>query len=101
MKKFIGIVIAAIAMLLITGVCAYATFTREPENKSPEGLKTNMIIYHDTMNNGCEYMIDANTGVVYLGVRGYKSYAVTVMMNADGSVMTADQLGLEINQKSN
>lgn len=41
------------------------------------------------------YMVDKNTGVVYLEYTAGYHCAMTVMFNADGSVVTAEQLGLE------
>ncbi len=38
------------------------------------------------------YIVDTSTGVVYLQ---YNGSGITVMYNADGTIVTADQLGLE------
>ena len=39
-------------------------------------------------------IVDKNTGVVYLGYMGYYRYAITVMLNTDGTPVTAEQLGI-------
>ena len=41
------------------------------------------------------YIIDTNTGVVYLANTGYNCSAISVMLNRDGSPITAEQLGIE------
>lgn len=40
------------------------------------------------------YIVDENTEVVYLGYRNYNQFGMTVMLNADGTPITADQLNL-------
>ena len=41
------------------------------------------------------YSIDRNTGVVYLNFDSYYRHAITVMLNADGTPVTAEQLGID------
>ena len=41
------------------------------------------------------YIVDRNTGVVYLSYDAYRRHAITVMLNADGTPVTAEQLGLK------
>jgi len=41
------------------------------------------------------YTIDKRTGVVYLSYSEYNHHGITVMLNADGTPVTADQLGIE------
>ena len=41
------------------------------------------------------YSIDRNTGVVYLNYDSYYRHAITVMLNADGNPVTAEQLGID------
>ena len=41
------------------------------------------------------YIVDKNTGVVYLEYDGYYRHALTVMLNADGTPITAEQLGIK------
>lgn len=40
------------------------------------------------------YLVDLNTGVVYLAYNGYQRFGMTVCVNADGTPVTADQLGI-------
>lgn len=48
-----------------------------------------------THNNIYYYIVDENTGVVYLSYDGYKRHAITLMVNRDGSPVTAEQLGIK------
>lgn len=41
------------------------------------------------------YSIDRNTGVVYLNYDSYYRHAITVMLNADGTPVTVEQLGID------
>jgi len=46
-------------------------------------------------NNNYFYLVDNNTGVVYLEYSSYYQHGITVMLNADGTPVTKDQLGLK------
>ena len=41
------------------------------------------------------YSIDRNTGVVYLNYDSSYRHAITVMLNADGTPVTGEQLGID------
>lgn len=41
------------------------------------------------------YIIDKNTGVVYLAFDAYGRHGLTLMVNRDGSPITAEQLGIK------
>ena len=41
------------------------------------------------------YSIDRNTGVVYLIYDTFNGNTITVMLNADGTPVTAEQLGID------
>ncbi len=41
------------------------------------------------------YIVDKNTGVVYLEYDSYHRHALTVMLNTDGTPITAEQLGIK------
>lgn len=41
------------------------------------------------------YIVDKNTGVVYLEYDCVNRHALTVMLNADGTPVTAEQLGIK------
>ena len=38
------------------------------------------------------YAVDENTGVVYIEYNAYNAHGITVAFNADGTVMTKDQI---------
>ena len=42
------------------------------------------------------YLIDRNTGVVYLEKSAEKGGGIVVMLNADGTPVTAEQLEIEV-----
>ena len=44
------------------------------------------------------YVIDDRTGVVYLAFSKYRQAGITVMLNADGSPVTYDQIKEEIKE---
>lgn len=46
-------------------------------------------------NDRYSYVIDNNTGVVYLKFDAPYRHSITVMLNADGTPVTAEQLGIE------
>lgn len=48
----------------------------------------------DLGNDYYYYTIDKRTGVVYLSYDTFHHHAITVMLNADGTPVTADQLGI-------
>ena len=41
------------------------------------------------------YCVDKRTGVVYLAYDAYRRHAITVMLNRDGTPVTAEQLGIK------
>ena len=45
--------------------------------------------------DGYFYLVDKNTGVVYLCYQGTYRRAITVMLNTDGTPITAEQLDIE------
>ena len=48
----------------------------------------------DMGNENYYYTIDKRTGVVYLSYSESYHHGITVMLNADGTPVTADQLGI-------
>lgn len=49
----------------------------------------------DLGNDNYYYTIDKRTGVVYLSYESAYCHAITVMLNTDGTPVTADQLGIK------
>lgn len=88
----LSIVITFVVLVFILGGCGNVAeyVTAEPETEITPNVEK-------VGNNwGYHYLIDKNTNVVYLEYyntgdrKGF--YGVTVMLNADGTPVTADQL---------
>jgi len=58
-------------------------------------VKPNVMVTSNVGNGNYFYLIDRNTGVVYLAYNSYYRWGVTVMLNRDGSPVTAEQLEIE------
>ena len=88
LKKFI----AAICMTLILTGCSVKV---QRENVAPE---SDFVLIEDNIsgfNSYCHYVIHKPTNVVYLSYGGSEG-GITVMLNPDGTPITADQLGISI-----
>ena len=57
-----------------------------------EDYKELDLVSNNKRDNGYSYSLDKNTGVVYLEYYGYYKYGITVMFNADGTIMTEDDI---------
>lgn len=92
MNKIIKIICAcAMFSLLLSGCVKNAN---KPDKDISSGITPNIL---STSNLGSEdyfYIVDKNTGVVYLGYEGYRRYGLSVMLNPDGTPVTAEQLGI-------
>lgn len=90
MKKLLALVL--LSSLLLSGCrqnnVQYVT-------KEISNIKPNLLTLGSSHAVAYNYIIDANTGVVYLEAYGINRYAITVMLNADGTPVTAEQLGVE------
>ena len=88
MKKIIAVI--AIVAALLSG-CAASSSDYKAEGTMP---------YPNVMKcgagSGYYYVVDKNTSVVYLAYNGYNRYAITVMLNADGTPVTAEQIGVHM-----
>ena len=84
------IIIAIVLLAVLFSGCGSGTETQTSDVKKPDIIAVNKegII-------GYNYIIDADTGVVYLKYFGGKSSAISVMLNPDGTPVTAEQLGLD------
>jgi len=92
MKRLI-ITLSVLAITLLTGCKgqAQADYGDTEEYKSP-----NVTSVLESYNDGYNYLIDSNTGVVYLEYNGANGRcAITVMFNADGTVMTEKDIKKE------
>ena len=101
MKYLIRIVVTSFILILILclgfSACG-ATNASRPEKNFTSEIVPNMIECGSAMNDGgvYYYTIDKNTGIVYLSYDAYRRHAITVMLNSDGTPVTAEQLGIPI-----
>ena len=85
MKKF---------LLMVTMACVLTSCS--PSNVDVNGDLISKPKLLTLENNGCyTYIVDKNTGVVYLEYDACYRHALTVMLNADGTPITAEQLGIK------
>lgn len=87
MKRLLALVL--LSSLLLSGC------KRDNIKEISNGVKPNLLTLGNSHAIFYNYIIDANTGVVYLEANGGYKYAITVMLNADGTPVTAEQLGIE------
>ena len=85
MKK-LPIILSVLTVVLLTGCKGQvqADYGNTEDYKLPN--VTRIISPHNDV--GYNYLIDNNTGVVYLEYDGTHRHAITVMFNSDGTVMT-------------
>ena len=82
-------IIISAAILALTGCSSVRT--QETNVSKPS---SDFVVINDNLDY--HYLVHEPTGVVYLEYRsGYKQ-AITVMLNPDGTPITADQLGIDI-----
>lgn len=89
MKRLI-ITLSVLAIVLLTGCKGQA----QADYGNTEGYELPNVTRILEPNNDVEYnyLIDNNTGVVYLECDGPSRHAISVMFNADGTVMTEDDI---------
>ena len=85
MKKF---------LLMLTMACVLTSCS--PSNVDTNGdLIPRPKILTSENNEYYTYIVDKNTGVVYLEYDSFYRHALTVMLNADGTPVIAEQLGIK------
>ncbi len=81
---------------LLIAIMACILTSCSPSNVDTNGdliSKPKLLTLED---DGCyTYIVDKNTGVVYLEYDSYYRHALTVMLNTDGTPITAEQLGIK------
>lgn len=107
MKKIVNVAIvaAAIAMLIVSIMVAGCGHSENVQNGYSETIQTgsssakvaspNMLEVGDILSN-YYYLVDTSTGIVYLAYNGYQRFGMTAYLNADGTPVTADQLGITL-----
>jgi hypothetical protein len=95
MKRFLLMV----TMACILTSCSPSNVDDVNKNINENLIPTPNLLMSKTisMNNKehYAYIVDKNTGVVYLGYAGVYRHDLTVMLNADGTPVTAEQLGIK------
>lgn len=90
------ILTAILGVLLLTACCGFSS--NHNSNSSIQVEKSQEVkpnIYETGLSSACySYIVDKNTGVVYLYYDGNNRAGLTVMVNTDGTPITADQLGI-------
>lgn len=91
MKKIIACV--CISVLLLTGCNGVSRNTVEPQSNISPRIK----VYSDNFGNEYQwwYVVDENTGVVYLQFEGVHQGGITPLLNPDGTPVTKAQLELK------
>lgn len=92
MKKLL----VALSVLVITSLTG-CKGQAPPDHENTENYKLPNIsrIASQWSSSGYNYLLDKNTGVVYLEYDGGHGRAITVMFNTDGTVMTEKDIKRE------
>lgn len=93
MKKILFVLLAM--LLLLTGCSTEGVAHPRPETYVQDISPSLLRIGDLSINSGYCYLVDTTTGVVYLEFDSDYRHAITVMLNADGSPITAEQLGIK------
>lgn len=91
MKKILACV--CISVLLLIGCNGVSENTVESQSYISPKIK----VYSDKLYNKYRwwYVVDENTGVVYLQFEGYSRGGITPLLNPDGTAVTKEQLELQ------
>lgn len=95
MKEAIWLVLCVLLTAFVVSGCSKGTGIVESEYHTQDVCPNILTIGDTRADCGYFYLVDKNTGVVYLGYEGNRRRALTVMLNADGKPITAEQLGIE------
>jgi hypothetical protein len=82
-------------LLMVTMACILTSCSPSNVDTNGDLIPTPIILKSETDNGRYTYIIDKNTGAVYLEYDGYRRRALTVMLNTDGTPLTAEQLGIK------
>lgn len=96
MKTTVILLLIAVCMLslLLIG-CEYEPKGTARALRYYQDIAPNVVEVGNTDDDGYFYLVDKNTGVVYLGFTEYRKSSLTVMLNADGSPVMAEDLGIK------
>ena len=93
MNKRIKIICACAMLSLLLSGCVKNTNKADEDTSS--GIAPNILSTSNLGGGHYFYIVDKNTGVVYLAYRDAHKYAISVMLNRDGSPVTAEQLEIK------
>lgn len=93
MNKRIKIIFACVMLSLLLSGCAKNA--NKPDIDTTSGITPNILSTSNLGNENYFYIVDKNTGVVYLGYSGIRKYGLSVMLNRNGTPVTAEQLEIK------
>lgn len=93
MNKRIKILLACIILSLPISGCAENVSTVDKDTSS--GVTPNLLSTSNIGSGSYFYLVDKNTGVVYLAYRDAHRWGISVMLNRDGTPITAEQLEIK------
>ena len=93
MNKRIKIICACAMLSLLLSGCAKNT--KKAYEDISSGITPNILSTSNLGSGDYFYIVDKNTGVVYLGYKKGYGYGVSVMLNRDGTPITAEQLEIK------
>lgn len=94
MRKMIVIICLTAMLFMLTG-CGEGQSSSTPRYSSEYTVPDISILAKDTPTYNYFYLLDNNTGVVYLQFDAYDRSGITVALNADGTPLTIDQIKAE------
>ena len=95
MKK---ILLVFVLMIFLLTSCGETLNVSSADKDYSSMVTPNILECGDNIGTGggvYYYIIDKNTGVVYLAYDAYRRHGLTLMVNRDGSPITAEQLGIK------
>lgn len=95
-NRLIFLAIGLVAMFSMTS-CKDNNYSNASIDRNNNGIVPSIVnIGNNRSGSGCYYYsIDRNTGVVYLEYDDVYRHAITVMLNSDGTPVTAEQIGVK------
>ena len=95
-SKLIFLAIGLVAIFSMTS-CKDENYSNASIDRNNNGIVPSIVnLGNNGYGAGCYYYsIDRNTGVVYLEYDATYRHAITVMLNPDGTPVTAKQIGVK------
>jgi hypothetical protein len=81
-------------LLMVTMACVLTSCSPSNVDVNGDSIST-LNLLEFKLDEHYSYIVDKNTGVVYLEYDGYYRHALTVMLDTDGKPVTAKQLGIK------